>query len=254
MKKFLIILLGLLFTKCTVKHSSGIMEEADRDFTLDTITYTDQDRNRNIPVAIYKPKDKAMANHIPVIFSHGYGENKGGDYLKYSYLTESLASKGYCVVSIQHELPTDDLLPMTGELRETRLPNWERGVRNIYFVLHRIREDYPDLNYEKLALIGHSNGGDMTVLFAHQYPDLADKIISMDNRRMELPGTSNPQIFTLRSNDYPADTGVLPTEDEMAQYGVILQYTDINHGDMDDDANPEEREYMIKKIEEYLKR
>lgn len=93
MKKFLIILLGLLFTKCTVKHSSGIMEEADRDFTLDTITYTDQDRNRNIPVAIYKPKDKAMANHIPIIFSHGYGENKGGDYLKYSYLTESLASK-----------------------------------------------------------------------------------------------------------------------------------------------------------------
>lgn len=158
------------------------------------------------------------------------------------------------MVSIQHELPTDDLLPRTGELRETRLPNWERGVRNIYFVLHRIREDYPDLNYEKLALIGHSNGGDMTMLFAHQYPDLADKIISMDNRRMELPGTSNPQIFTLRSNDYPADTGVLPTKDEMAQYGVILQYTDINHGDMDDDASPEEREYMIKKIEEYLKR
>lgn len=253
MKKILIITLGLLLIQCSSGKKSATGDGSGSEFSLDTITCFDQSRNRNIPVAIYQPKDKNVANNIPVIFSHGYGENKGGDYLLYSYLTEFLASKGYFVISIQHELPTDELLAMDGNLRETRLPNWERGVRNILFVLDRMKEGYPILEYENSVLIGHSNGGDMTVLFAHEYPDLVKKIISMDNRRMELPRTSNPRIFTLRSDDYPADEGVLPTDEESEKYGITIEYTDINHSNMDDDANTEERKYLTGKIWEYLK-
>ena len=97
-----------------------------------------------------------------------------------------------------------------------------------------------------------SNGGDMTVLFAHKYPALAHKIISLDNRRMPLPRVSNPIIYTLRSNDYPADEGVLPTEVEQETYGITVQFVPINHSSMDDDATPEEREIMNTYILEYL--
>jgi predicted dienelactone hydrolase len=73
----------------------------------DTLTLFDQSRNRKIPVAFYLPKHKKIPNQQVVIFNHGYGFNKGGDYFVYSYLTEKLASKGYFTVSIQHEQTTD---------------------------------------------------------------------------------------------------------------------------------------------------
>ncbi|WP_312762757.1 alpha/beta hydrolase [Epilithonimonas sp.] len=232
--------------RSTVNESTG--------FKLDILTYIDQSRNRKIPVAIYQPKNKKQLNNIPIIFSHGYGENKGGDYLyAYTYLTEFLVSKGYFVVSIQHELPTDELLAVTGNIKETRKPNWERGAQNIYFVLQEIKKNYPQLQYNELSLIGHSNGGDMTVLFAHKYPELANKIISMDNRRMELPRTAKPRIYSLRSNDYSADENVLPTDAEAKKYNIVIEFTDINHSNMDNDANEKDRKYLTEKILDYLK-
>lgn len=253
MKYLPIILLSFLFIQCSVK--TKIIEGHSENLKLDTLTYFDLARNRRVPVAIYQPENPRDLNNIPIIFSHGYGENNGKDYLEaYSYLTEFLSSKGYFVVSAQHELKTDELLAMTGKLQETRRPNWERGVQNIFFVLQEMKKDYPNLNYQKLALIGHSNGGDMTVLFAHQYPSFVEKVISMDNRRMELPRGSKAKIYTLRSNDYPADDGVLPNEDEKIKYGITVDFTNINHGSMDNDANLEERKYMTEKILEFLKR
>lgn len=143
---------------------------------------------------------------------------------------------------------------MSGKLQETRRPNWERGVQNIFYVLQEINKIYPELKFNKLSLIGHSNGGDMTVLFAHKYPDLADKIITMDNRRMEIPRIANPKFYTLRSKDYPADEGVLPTDEELNKYDIKVQFTGINHSNMDNDANETERKYLTTKILEYLKK
>lgn len=251
MKNYLFLFFALFLVQCSINRN--IAESPSKNFKRDTLTYFDSARNRKIPVAIYQPKNKNLANHIPVIFSHGWGENKGGDYFRYDYLTESLASQGYFVMSIQHELPTDEMLAMDGNLQVMRRPNWERGAKNIYFVLNKMKADFPTLNYKKLALIGHSNGGDMTVLFAHEHPELADKIISMDNRRMPLPRTSHPKIFTIRSNDYPADEGVLPTEEEQKKYGISVEFSKLNHSNMDNDANAEERKYMTEKILGYLK-
>lgn len=251
MRYLLFIILSFLFIQCSVK--TGGIAVASADFEPDTLTYFDQSRDRKIPIAIYHPKNKKTASLTPIIFSHGWGENKGGDYFVYSYLTKLLASKGYFVVSIQHELPTDEMLAMDGNLQVTRMPNWERGAQNILFVLNKLKTDFPDLDYNKLAVIGHSNGGDMTALFAHQHPELIYKVITMDNRRMPLPRTAHPKIYTLRSKDYPADEGVLPTEEEKKKYGMTVDFTPVNHGNMDNDATPDEGEYMTLKILEYLK-
>lgn len=164
--------------------------------------------------------------------------------MAYSYLSEFLASKGYFVVSIQHELPDDELLSMTGNLRQTRLSNWERGAANIAFVLQQMKTDFAFLDFNKMVLIGHSNGGDMSVLYAHQHPEKVNKLISLDNRRMELPRTSKPTVISFRSNDFPADDGVLPSEEEIQRFGMKIIFTEINHGHMDDNANESERAYF----------
>lgn len=241
----------LLLYSCITKRNTSLHKTYET--RLDTLTLFDTSRNRKIPVAFYSPE---TARKIPkqqvVIFSHGYGGNKGNDYFVYSYLTQKLASKGYFTVSIQHELPSDELLPMQGKLQTTRMPFWERGVENILFVLKELKKIKPDLDYQHLTLIGHSNGGDMTALFTVKHPELVYKIIAMDNRRMFLPRTALPKIYTIRSNDYPSDEGVLPSPDEQKKYHITVQPTNINHGHMDDKGSQEEKNMLNKLVLEYI--
>lgn len=245
----------LSLLQCTGSPQLYASVDTSKGFSVDTLTLIDNSRNRRIPVAIYQPRHPKQSNGIPVLFSHGYGANKGDDYYTaYTYLTEFLATQGYFVVSIQHELPTDEPLATTGDLQVARRPNWERGVSNIYFVLQELKEKYPRLDYSALALIGHSNGGDQSALFAHQFPGHVNKLISLDNRRMPLPRCAQPKIFTLRSKDYPADPDVLPAAEEQLRYGIVVTNTAINHGDMDNHADAEQRRYLCEEILEYLKR
>ncbi len=218
--------------------------------SLETLKLYDQSRQREIPMAIFEPKtDKKTKKHKIVIFSHGYGQNKGGDYMAYSYLTEFLASKGFVVVSIQHELSTDSLLPLTGKPQIVRRPFWERGADNILFVINELKKIKPNLNYNQITLIGHSNGGDMTALFPQKYPNIIDKIMTLDNRRMALPKTKKPKIYSLRSSDQSADEGVLPTEIEVKKFGIkIIKLPNTTHNEMDDNANQEQR----KEIQDYI--
>lgn len=248
---FVPVLLLILYS-CMVKKNT-VLDNKNYETKLDTLTLFDTNRNRKIPVAFYSPEtDLKIPIQQIVIFSHGYGGNKGNDYFVYSYLTQKLASKGYFTVSIQHELPSDELLPMQGKLQTTRMPFWERGVENILFVLNELKKTRPDLDYQHLTLIGHSNGGDMTALFAVKHPELVYKMIAMDNRRMFLPRTALPKIYTIRSNDYPADEGVLPSPEEQKKYHITVQPTNINHGHMDDKGSQEEKNMLNKLILEYI--
>ncbi|WP_454045931.1 alpha/beta hydrolase [Chryseobacterium sp. Marseille-Q8038] len=241
----------LFITSCTVQKKNT--QSHDYEVKVDTLTFLDHSRNRKIPVAFYYPEtDKKILNPQVIIFNHGYGLNKGGDYLVYSYLTEKLASKGYFTVSIQHELATDSLLPTEGNLQMVRRPFWQNGSDNILFVLNELKKTKPELDYKHLTLIGHSNGGDMAALFGNQHPNLVYKLITMDNRRMFLPRTSVPKIYSLRSNDYPADEGVLPNETEQKKYSITIQPTLINHGHMDNKGSDEEKEILNDFVLKYL--
>lgn len=245
LKIHLQILVCFLLLSCATNKNLTIEKFYNQEFEikLDSSNWLDNSRNRLIPVAFYFPivNDK-ISNQQLVIISHGYGENKPKANKSYSYLTEKLASKGYYVVSIQHELPTDDLLPLTGIPQIVRRSNWERGAENILFVLNELKKIKPELDFKHVNLIGHSNGGDMTVLFAHKYPKLVDKIISLDNRRMEFPRTSQPKIYSLRSNDQPADEGVLPTVAEQEKFGIkIIKLPNTIHNDMNDRGNKKQK-------------
>jgi len=220
----------------------------------DTVTWYDSARQRRVPIAMYKPESKKKHKKIPlVIFSHGYGENQGGDYLIYSYLNENLAQNGYFVASVQHELPTDDLLPVQGIPQIVRRPFWDRGVENIQFVINElIRRDYK-LDFEHITLIGHSNGGDMTALFAQKYPGRVYRIITLDNRRMALPLQTH--VFSIRSSDQPADEGVLPSPENLSKFKItVVKLSSTKHNEMDDDANAMQRKEINSYLINFMKR
>ncbi|OYU95957.1 MAG: alpha/beta hydrolase [Bacteroidetes bacterium B1(2017)] len=237
MKSILYIVLLVLLTSFTLGRNS-VEYRKKSPISLDTLRLFDQSRQREIPIAIYKRKtDKEFKNQQIVIVSHGYNENRSGSYLGYTYLTEYLAANGFFVVSIQHELPTDSLIPQSGIPQIVRRPFWERGADNISFVIQELKKSNPNLNFNRITLIGHSIGGDMTALFPQKYPNIVDKIITLDNRRMALPRTNTPRVYSLRSSDQVADEGVLPTEEEMKKFDItIIKLPNTLHNDMGDNA------------------
>lgn len=216
------------------------------------LVWQDSIRQRDIPVAIHHP---ASDHGAPiVIFSHGYGENQSDSYLAYAYLCEALAAAGSFVVSIQHELPTDDLLDFNGPARVVRMPNWERGAANIHFVIAELQRRYPTLDHDRITLAGHSNGGDMSVLYSHQHPDKVWKVITLDHRRMPILRASQPRTYTLRSSDQPADPEVLPTDTEAIEHGIqVVFLQDTPHNDMDNDADPRQRAEIVALVLGFLK-
>lgn len=250
-------LFQLLLSLCALPYSTRA-ELPARDsltplFDRDTMTWFDSARQRPVPVAIYSPYKEVVHPKV-VIFSHGYGANEGGANLAYSYLTEYLATQGYWVVSIQHELKTDSLMPTSGIPQIVRRPFWERGVENIWFVINTLKKKYPDLDITHLTLIGHSNGGDMSALFEPKHPGVAEKIISLDNRRMALPRTNHPRVYSLRSSDLPADEGVLPPPEEQKQFGItIVKLPNTRHVEMSDDANAAQRAEINGYVLRFLK-
>jgi predicted peptidase len=251
---FFIFLLGLLLS--CIPNNISLNNSWTYEVRLDTTSFFDPNRKREIPIAIYKPLNNKNINKSKiVIFSHGYGQNRRDSYLAYSYLTNYLASKGYFIVSIQHELTTDSLLPLEGNPQIVRRPFWERGTDNILFVINELKRTNPDLDFKHIALIGHSNGGDMTALFPQKYPNIVNKVITLDNRRMALPKSNKIRVYSLRSIDQQADQGVLPTEIEQANYRIrIVKLSNTTHNEMDDSANEQQqmeiRNYILTFLEE----
>lgn len=117
-----------------------------------------------------------------IIFSHGYGMNNTESNLDYNYLLNNLAKQGHFVASIEYELRTDDFLSLEGNPQVVRRTNWDRGAENIIFVLNEIKKSFVKLDYQKVFLIGYSNGGDMSALFVDLYPDVVWKLITLNQR------------------------------------------------------------------------
>lgn len=219
-----------------------------------TTCFFDNCRNRVIPVAVYQPQKTTWKTKV-ILFSHGYDGNKNSKSNQtYSYLTRFLSQKGFYVISIQHELADDPLLAMDGDFMRTRMSNWERGVANILFTIQEFRKLQPHLDWDNLILIGHSNGGDMTMLFASKYPEMISKAISLDHRRMIMPRIRKPQLYTLRGCDYDADADVLPTEQEQEEYRMkVVKLDGITHSNMGEKGTEEQHNLINQHIYNFVK-
>lgn len=218
----------------------------------DTLALFDQARGRSIPIATMHPP--AVAHPQLVVISHGYNANKPGTYLLFSSLAQALCHAGYAVVSVQHEQPGDEELPMKGDLRVVRRPIWDRGVENLRFVLNEMAVLHPTWQVDRVDLVGHSNGGDISLLYATLHPQEVWTVISLDNLRMPLPRTSDPRVATLRAQDTKADGGVLPSEEEQARFNIqVIPMPGFDHVDMNDRADPEQRARLNSAVLELLR-
>ncbi|MBB5048783.1 hypothetical protein HNR60_003553 [Rhodopseudomonas rhenobacensis] len=204
----------------------------------ETLNLFDSTRNRAIDVDIAVRRDaemKAMAGIVlPVaIISHGNTVKN----TEYSFLANVLAARGYLVASIQHDLPGDKpLMTKAGSLYVGRLQVYERGMQNILFAISEMKKIQPNADYAHLTLAGHSNGGDISMFFAQQHPELVRRVVTLDNLRVPFVTSGAAKILSFRSKDpvFKTDPGVLPDPEMAKEAGIDIVATDFQHTDMSD--------------------
>ncbi|RZK50303.1 MAG: alpha/beta hydrolase [Hymenobacter sp.] len=258
-RSFLLALnLGLLLAGCAGSRPLNTSAAAPAAWEhvavkVDTFQVLDPVRQRRIPLATYVSSlgGSRSARLKVALLNHGYG----GTNTAYSFLAKNLVAHGYYVVSLQQELPGDAPLPTTGVPAVVRRPNWERGAQNILFVLQELKRTHPELDYQHLLLMGHSNGGDTAALFAQEHPEQVDRLLTFDNRRMPLPRARRPRVLSLRSSDQPADAGVVPSAAEQAKFGItIVPLPATIHNDMWDGATLAQQREMNALVSVFLEK
>ena len=254
--RFYVVLSGIFVLTITAFASmSSEYETVSTDIRIETFEVVDSGRNRISPYALYSPvvKEPVKDSIRLVIFSHGYGANYSRNYLNYSYLTKRLARSGFWTLSIQHELLGDPLIPKEGIIQVVRMPFWVRGEENILFVLKDFKKKFPELKISSVDLIGHSNGGDMSILTAKDHPELIRKVITLDHLRMPVPRVSKPQFSSLRSTDKVADSLVIPSKEDCSKYGIqIIQLKKITHNEMNDEGSRKQKKQINQYIQKIL--
>jgi predicted esterase len=132
---------------------------------------------------------------------------------EYSFLANVLAARGYLVASIQQDLPSDPpLVTKVGLPYVGRRSVYMRCEANIMFVLSELQKRQPNADYDHITLVGHSNGGDVSMYVAKQHPELVSDVITLDNLRVPFVISKNLKILSFRSKDpnFRTDPGVLP--------------------------------------------
>src|SRR5499427_8536850 len=231
-------------SKWAIRHESITFFDASRD-------------NRPVAVDIAVRRDKEMQANagmikLPVaVLNHGNTVKN----TEYSFLTNAFAARGYEVVSIQHDLPTDPpMVTKVGELYVGRLAQIQRGVANIRFAVEEMKKLQPNADYDHLTVVGHSMGGDITMYFAKQYPDEVKKVVTLDNLRVPFITSGIFKILSFRSKDpqFKADPGVIPSEEECEKAGITVVNTAFQHNDMRDTGSEEDKTAIQGMLDKFL--
>jgi hypothetical protein len=206
----------------------------------ETLTFNDSARdNRPVAVDIAVRRDKEMQANadmitLPVaILNHGNTVK----FTEYSFLANVFAARGYLAVSIQHDLSTDaPMVTKVGELYVGRQPQYVRGIANIRFAVDKLKKVEPKADYDRLTMVGHSNGGDISMYFAKMYPDQIKKLVTLDNLRVPFMTDGTFKILSFRSKDpqFKTDPGVIPPEGVREKSGITVVQTGYQHTDMSD--------------------
>jgi Chlorophyllase enzyme len=231
-------------SKWAIRHQSITFYDAERD-------------NRPVAVDIAVRRDREMQAEagmlkLPVaVFNHGNTVKN----TEYSFLANMMAARGYMVISIQHDLPTDaPMVTKVGEIFVGRLTQIQRGVANIKFAVQQMRDVQPNADYDHLTVVGHSMGGDITMYFAKQYPDVVKKIVTLDNLRVPFITAGKFKILSFRSKDpqFKTDPGVIPSADECEKAGITVVNTAFQHNDMRDTGSEEAKTSIQGMLDKFL--
>lgn len=224
----------------------------------ETITFYDASRdNRPVPVDIAIRRDKEMQANAGMITMPVAVINHGNTVknTEYGFLANVFAARGYLVVSPQHDLPTDPpMVTKPGELYVGRLPQILRGVANIHLAMQEMKKVQPNADYERVTMVGHSMGGDITMYFAKQYPDQVKKVVTLDNLRVPFVTAGKFKILSFRSKDpqFKTDPGVIPTDEECEKAGIQVVKTEFQHNDMRDTGPDDAKNSIQGMLDKFL--
>jgi hypothetical protein len=174
---------------------------------------------------------------------------------EYSFLANVLAARGYLVASIQQDLPTDPpLMTKMGMRYVGRTPVYLRCEANILFVLGQMQKIQPNAAYDHITLVGHSNGGDVSMYVAKQHPELISQVITLDNLRVPFVLSDKMKILSFRSKDpnFKTDPGVLPTETQATSNGIDIVNTGALHTDLSDRGPDSVKERIQATLNKFL--
>jgi hypothetical protein len=216
----------------------------------ETLTFYDVTRgNRPVAVDIAVRYDKEMQADagmitLPVaILNHGNTVK----FTEYSFLANVFAARGYIAISIQHDLPTDPpMVTKVGELYVGRQPQYLRGIANIKFAVEEMKKVQPNADYDRLTVVGHSAGADISMYFAKLYPDHVKKVVTLDNLRVPFVTGGRFKILSFRSKDpvFKTDPGVIPPKEVREKSDIEVVQTGFQHNDMRD-TGPDEAKASI---------
>jgi hypothetical protein len=175
---------------------------------------------------------------------------------EYSFLADVLAARGYLVASIQQDLPTDPpLMTHVGMRYVGRQGIYMRCEANILFVLGELQKLQPHAEYDHLTLVGHSNGGDVSMYVAKQHPELVSKVITLDNLRVPFVLSDKMKILSFRSKDpnFKTDPGVLPTPSQARTDGIDIINTGALHTQLSDRGPESVKEKIQATLDKFLR-
>ena len=253
MKRGIVVLLSL-----SVLVAVGYFTASKWAIRHETVTFIDPARgNRPVAVFIAVRRDKEMqatADKItlPVaILNHGNTVRS----TEYSFLTNYFAMRGYLAISIQHDLPTDaPMVTKVGELYVGRQPQYLRGIANIKFAVEEMKKVQPNADYDRLTVVGHSAGADISMYFAKMYPDHIKEIVTLDNLRVPFLTDGKFKILSFRSKDtqFKPDPGVVPDDEQCEQSGITVVQTGYQHSDMSDRGSDNAKSAIQGMLDKFL--
>jgi hypothetical protein len=223
----------------------------------ESIDLFDAARQRPIAVDVAVRRDyewKADAGYwkLPVaIISNGNTVRN----TEYSFLANVFAARGYMVVSIQQDNPSDPpLVTKEGQPYVGRLNVYKKGEANILFALGELKKRDPNADFDHLTLVGHSNGGDTAMYFCKQHPELVSKVVTLDNLRVPFVLSHKLKILSFRSTDpnFQTDPGVLPNPAQGKPGGVDIVHTQFQHTWMSDRGPDPAKQRIQATLDQFL--
>jgi hypothetical protein len=206
------------------------------DIRREHLALHDASRGRDVPVELavsrraeLKAKFFGIKPRVAIV-NHGNTVKN----TEYGFVGDVLATQGYLVAAIQHDLPGDPPLSMQGFPFVGRLPSYQRAEKNILFAIEEIKKVYPDPDFQTVTMFGHSQGGDIAMYFAGHHPEVVTKVVTLDNIRVPLLMSGKARILSFRSNNFKADPGVVPSDEVCEETGIEVVKTDFQHDHFSD--------------------
>lgn len=241
------ILLSNFLIFSLIKSSFGVDLDNSK-VNSGSIEFFDYDRNLPINISFYFQADLPSTLDLikPLVVINGdYGLKND----KYSFIANALANNGYNVISIQQDLKGHFpiLRPKKGDIFHFRKPFWQVGVDNILFIISELRRKYLFLNLDQIILIGDSNGGDISMMYAEKYPEEIAKIISLNSLYYPFSTKDKIPILALKSSEIITDYDIIPESENIKIVNINAKQDEIS-----DNGSEKIKEEILKNIIKFL--